>query len=145
MVLTINSKHVVNFFAINGTVQILTTLPWILFEKNLPSIYCSYKFYEYRGNPSYRRRTVGHHTWCNVFSVVFLDKKKLLSCVSKQTFVCGQDTAFWIFIHSVCKKLIFSLITFMQRSINLLRRALKENTKYCSIKRAVYHAGFSIK
>ena len=33
-------------------VRILTALPRILFENNLPSIYCVYKFYEYRGNPN---------------------------------------------------------------------------------------------
>ena len=33
------------------TVRILTALPQKLFVKKFPSFYCSYKFYEYSGNP----------------------------------------------------------------------------------------------
>ena len=36
---------------VNGTVRIPFDLPRLLFEKKLPSIYCSYKSYEYCGNP----------------------------------------------------------------------------------------------
>ena len=32
--------------------RILFDLPRLLFEKKLPSIYCSYKSYEYCGNPN---------------------------------------------------------------------------------------------
>ena len=45
------SYQTVPRLTVNGTVRIPFDLPRLLFEKNLSSIYCSYKSYEYRGNP----------------------------------------------------------------------------------------------
>ena len=94
MVLTVNSKHVVNFFAVNGTVQILTTLPRILFEKKI------YRLLTVRINFTNTVETLvtGEGQLDTIpdamYSQSYSLTKKLLSCVSKQTFVCGQDTAF---------------------------------------------------
>ena len=54
----IDGKKITSFYrglpwlTVIRTMRILNALPRILLKKKFPSIYCSYKFYEYCGNPS---------------------------------------------------------------------------------------------